>query len=583
MAKDFAPSTLERMLELLDTFYEATENNDSYADMVVASDLFFFSQSGQRDLAEDIPNSLDELESFRKHVSRIQRSMFTGADNPATSADPGERLANIRIHLGTGEVTGNSAAEALFDRPLPCQISDLPLDDPSHVAVERIVANARKGEFQGTSVLPLSFSHRDDVLITRCMKRDGYSIHSDTDPQVQLTISYVHWTADMLAFAISEFGLTDAEVEVLVKLLTGASQAQAADDLGKSRETVKAQAKSILRKFGASQMADVHATALAYAYLGPVGAVTQLAPPAMSGPTLSSARMVNVGQGREVQVFEYGDPDGQPILFWHGLIVGPFFTPHMISSFRAAGLRVIGISRPGFGRSAPPQKWPDYNATVTADTLRVLDHLNLETLTFWVHQAGISFAARAAGAMPGRVRGAAMNGAGVPIRKYMLRKMNRETRVAAATVVHAPQLLEIMLRVGFRTWRKTGPVAFYKEFFGRGGVEQATLTDPEFAKLFELGFLHTSAQDPKAMVWDGRSAMSDWTKEYDHLRDIPQHWIHGDSDQILDASFVEDFLVENGKGPLELVNGYGSDLLFRGFDRVFPKTIQFFGAVNPAG
>ncbi|MEM1301293.1 MAG: alpha/beta fold hydrolase, partial [Pseudomonadota bacterium] len=471
MPKDFSDSTLERMLELLDKFYEATENNDAYADMVVASDLFFFSQSGQRDLADDIPSSLDELESFRKHVSRIERSMFSSADNPATSADPGERLANIRIHLGTGEVTGNSAAEALFQLSLPCRVEDLPLEGPSRVAVDRLVANARDGAFQGTSVLPLSFTHRDDVLITRCMKLDSYSIHSDTDPQVQLTISYVHWTPDMLAFSISEFGLTEAEVEVLVKLLIGASHAQAADELGKSRETVKAQAKSILRKFGASQMTDVHATALAYAYLGPSGAVTQLAPPTMSGPTLSSARIVSVGQGREVQVFEYGDPDGQPILFWHGLIVGPFFTPHMIASFRAAGLRVIGISRPGFGRSSPPVKWAGYNDTVTEDTLRVLDHLQIDRMTFWVHQAGISFAARAAGVLEGRVRGATMNGAGVPIRRHMLRKMNRETRVAAATVVHAPQLLEIMLRVGFRTWRKTGPVSFYREFFGRNGVE----------------------------------------------------------------------------------------------------------------
>ncbi|WP_147124311.1 alpha/beta fold hydrolase [Shimia ponticola] len=583
MPKDFVPSALERMLELLDKLYEASETTDPYAEMVVASDLFFFSQSGQRDLADDIPSSLDELASFRKHITRLQRTLFAEADNPQTAADPGERLANICIHLETNQITGNSAAEALIERSLPCHLDELPLDADSKVAVDRLVANARKGIFQGTSVLPLSFEHREDMLITRCMKRDNYSIHADTDPQVQLTISYVHWTPEVLQFAIKEFGLTEAELEVLLKLLSGSSQTQTAEMLGKSRETVKAQAKSILRKFGATQMADVHATALAYAYLGPTVTVEQLSPPAMSGPTLSSARMVSVGQGREVQVFEYGDPDGQPILFWHGLIVGPFFTPHMIASFRAAGLRVIGISRPGFGRSAPPTRWPDFNATVTEDTQRVLDHLGIDKVAFWVHHAGISFACRAAGAMPGRVLGAAMNGAGVPIRKYMLRKMNRETRVAAATVVYAPQLLEIMLRAGFRTWRKTGPVAFYREFFGKDGVEQQTLTDPEFARLFELGMLHTSAQDPKAMVWDGKSAMSDWSDAYNHLRDLPQHWMHGDVDQILDHSFVEEFLEQEGQNPPLIVKGYGSDLLYRGFDQVFSETRQFFETVNPAG
>ena len=93
--------------------------------------------------------------------------------------------------------------------------------------------------------------------------------------------------------------------------------------LGKSRETVKAQAKSI-HAGGATQMADVHATALAYAYLGPTITVEQLT--ACNVRAYTVQRMVAVIR-REVQVFEYGDPDGQPILFWHGLIVGPFFIP----------------------------------------------------------------------------------------------------------------------------------------------------------------------------------------------------------------------------------------------------------------
>lgn len=569
------------MLGLLDTLYGASEKPDPFSEMVLASDLFFFSQSGKPELAGDIPASLDDLASFRAHIERLQKGLSQDAVS-ATPVNPGDRLANIWIHLNTGQITGNAPAELLLDRSLPADLAALPFAPETQREIRALIKEARAGSFAGSKVLPISVEHRDDVMVARCLKLDSYAMDHDTDPRLQLTVSFIAWSPDMLAFAEREFGLTQAETQVLSHLLSGASQSDVADRQGKSRETVKAQAKSILRKFGAAQMSEVQATALAYAYLGAPGLVDTLDAPRLSDRVVSFSRMVPVGQGREVQVFEYGAKDGQPVLFWHGLILGPFFTPNMIEQFRTRGLRVIGISRPGFGRSAPPQDWAMFNRTVTEDTVKVVDHLRLDQMCFWVHQAGISFACRAAGALKGRVKGAAMNGAGVPIAPHMLREMNRTTRVAAATVVHAPQLLELMLNVGFRTWRKTGPVAFYREFFGRGGVEQQTLEDPEFAKLFELGFLHTSAQHPKAMVRDGMSAMSDWSAEFDHF-DFPQHWMHGDSDQILDARFVAAFLEARGLPPLILREGFGSDLLYRDFDYVISETSQFFHGLNPVG
>ena len=85
------------------------------------------------------------------------------------------------------------------------------------------------------------------------------------------------------------------------------------------------------------------------------------------------------------------------------------------------------------------------------------------------------------------------------------------------------------------------------------------------------------------MVWDGKSAMSDWSGAYNHIRDLPQHWMHGNEDQILDHSFVEEFLEQEGQNPPLVLKGFGSDLLFRGFDQVFHETRQFFETVNPAG
>ncbi|MEP5153537.1 alpha/beta fold hydrolase [Planktotalea sp.] len=580
MSEDIAPQTMGRMLELLDHLYVAAEGDEPLGDLIKASDLFFFSQSDRRGLLDDIPASLEAFDAFRKHIDRIERAVGSKDATAETTSHVDSHLASFQVEMTSEIVTGNATAEALFGVSFPVDFNELPFTAESQNELRALLRDVRSGVFQGVRVLPFVLEHREDVLIARCTKFETFTDDENYIPVLQFTVSYVKWTKELLSFASSDYGVSDAEIEVLLELLDGASQVKAAERLGKSKETVKAQAKSILRKFGAAQMSDVHTSALAYAFLGRGSRVQDMIAPIVPHAPMSGSKMMPVGQLRSVEVWEYGAPDGLPIVFWHGLVLGPFFSPKMIERFNAENIRVICISRPGFGRSSPPVRWPDYDETVTADTVAVLDELGVDKMIFWVHQAGISFACRAAGALKGRVLGAAMNGAGVPIRPHMLSKMNRHTRVAAATVLHAPKLLEMMLRVGFRTWRISGPVPYFRQFFGKNGVEQDALKQPDIANLFELGFLHTTSQSPDGMIWDGKSAMLDWFEEYRHF-DFPQHWMHGTEDQILDASFVAEFLKEQGQPPLIIMQGYGSDLLYRGFDQVFDETLAFFRGLNP--
>jgi DNA-binding CsgD family transcriptional regulator/pimeloyl-ACP methyl ester carboxylesterase len=582
MTSPVSPQTFDRVLKFLDALYAAAESDQPYGDFVHASDLFFFSQTDQRALLEDTPASLEALNGFRRHVERIEKIAEISYEPSDASGDLDSALACFVINAQNKQVTGNATASHLMDRQLPCDLSALPLSDESMTLARQLLSDVRDGSFQGIQTLPLSFEHRGEVLVARAIKMGGFAAHDQDAPTLQFTVSYVMWTRQILSFAITEFDLTEAEVEVLQQLLQGASQAEAAQCLGKSKETVKAQAKSILRKFRATQMVEVQTIARAYAFLGQHTRVDRLKAPRPIDKAVSGSRMVDVGQLRSVEVWEYGAVDGFPVLFWHALILGPFFSPRMVAAFQKANLRVICVSRPGFGRSSPPLRWEGYNATVTADAVSVVDQLGLSTMAFWVHQGGISFACRAAEKLSGRVLGASMNGAGIPIQPHMLSKMNKTTRVAAATVMHAPKLLEMMLRYGFKLWRMAGPKQFFRQFFGADGVEQQALQDPEYAPLFELSFLHSSAQVPDAIIWDGKAAMQNWHDAYRHF-DFPQQWLHGDRDQILDAGYVAEFLIEEDQAPLIMFEGYGTDLLYRGFDKVFPPTLQFFRSLNPKG
>ncbi|WP_425607344.1 alpha/beta fold hydrolase [Halomontanus rarus] len=64
-------------------------------------------------------------------------------------------------------------------------------------------------------------------------------------------------------------------------------------------------------------------------------------------------RTVVVGDGRQLSYAEYGDPDGEPVLLFHGTpgsrLLGQLFDEEA----RRHGIRLLSPDRPGYGRSTP--------------------------------------------------------------------------------------------------------------------------------------------------------------------------------------------------------------------------------------
>lgn len=64
-----------------------------------------------------------------------------------------------------------------------------------------------------------------------------------------------------------------------------------------------------------------------------------------------SADLVTLRSGRRLEVREYGDPNGTPILFFHGLIGSHHQASPIDEPARRLGLRIIAPNRPGVGKS----------------------------------------------------------------------------------------------------------------------------------------------------------------------------------------------------------------------------------------
>jgi len=114
--------------------------------------------------------------------------------------------------------------------------------------------------------------------------------------------------------------------------------------------------------------------------------------------------------GRALAYAEFGDPGGKPLFFFHGMPGSRLFRPDDAVTARL-GIRLIGVDRPGYGRSdfQPGRRildWP-------ADLACLADHLGLDRFAVAGHSGGGPYVSACAWALPERVKAAAiLSGAG---------------------------------------------------------------------------------------------------------------------------------------------------------------------------
>lgn len=94
---------------------------------------------------------------------------------------------------------------------------------------------------------------------------------------------------------------------------------------------------------------------------------------------LPSARLLELSDNRTLEYFEFGDPQGVPILYHHGMPGSAMEAAAMHEVFLRHGLKLISPNRPGIGSSSPAQEY--CLAQITADTQALLDHLGHSKVT----------------------------------------------------------------------------------------------------------------------------------------------------------------------------------------------------------
>ncbi len=116
-------------------------------------------------------------------------------------------------------------------------------------------------------------------------------------------------------------------------------------------------------------------------------------------------REIRLPDSRRLAYATWGDPQGRPVLFFHGMPSSRLQFPDP-SAASELGVRVITVDRPGSGRSDPQ---PGHRiADWTADVLGLADALGLDRFGVVGWSAGAPYALACAALIPDRLTGAAI-------------------------------------------------------------------------------------------------------------------------------------------------------------------------------
>ena len=458
-------------------------------------------------------------------------------------------------------ITANSQAQTLFDHVCTGRVSNLPIDADGVKALQGFLQELTQGVQTLERIVFLRFethTPRSALAHCRAIKIDAQHM------ALHLSLSYFDWTPEILASLQEALGLTDSEGLVLQGILDGRTQKEIAAERKRSLDTIKSQIKAVLRKAGCPKMTDLSHLCTSIAYV--IGQSESKIQDNTSQEWVTprqNLHLLPVSSTRTLAYYEYGDPRGKPILFFHGFFQGPFFLDHMKSGLLKEGLRLIAPSRPYFGYTSPPPNTKHYTATVQDDLDALLAHLKLgDHITLMAHHGGANHGFRFAARYKNRVSGMVMVGARLPMTSEHIAQMSQQARTVSAASRHAPSVIKLLATLGIKVYKKKGMDEFLRTRYAPNAVDQACLANPVIKQKLCEGLYHFMQQGSEAFVQDGQAQMSDWTAELDGV-DCPQSWVHGRHCHILNPKFLAKYIELNPSHGLQVLEQAGFNILYQ--------------------
>ncbi|MFB9149737.1 helix-turn-helix transcriptional regulator [Roseovarius ramblicola] len=493
-------------------------------------------------------------------------------DGLAAMLAPFERVAAMVLD-GSGAVrAANPAARQVLGIGTRAALADLPLHEDDRPALAAALAMLLTDRRKDTAMLRLRGDgpgHLMVLRLQRCTAPDGTDLVLAASNGLRLPEGF----CDILRQA---FDLTRAEGDILCRLVDCRSIAEIAAERGRSPDTIRAQIKSILAKTETHSQVELVRLALSMIDMTSATVTSATARPAgPAGPDRQHAsgappfRSLIAPDGRRVAWRVLGAETGRPLLYLpldFGLVRWP---ARAEAEARARGLRVIVPLRPGYGPSDMVARNADYDATMLADTARILDAEGVPRCPVLSIGGDLYYAMRLARHDQARITGILACAGMLPLtRRAQFERMDKWHRFILAGAKFTPHLLPFMVKAGFILARRIGKSGFVHAVYGKSGADIATFSDPEVREAIvsgsevALSATHSAHEAFARQLVCGQ--LEDWTADLVALRGaLPVILMNGAQDPQVPRATYEEFRRDHPWIEYHLFEDAGQLLFFR--------------------
>jgi len=245
---------------------------------------------------------------------------------------------------------------------------------------------------------------------------------------------------------------------------------------------------------------------------------------------------VRLSDGRSIGIASVGREDGFPIIHAHGSDMSRLEVKLFAAQADAAGVRLIGLDRPGVGRSDPKPgsrllDWPD-------DVLEVADRLGIEQFAVEGLSAGGPYALACACKIPQRLIACGLIST-FPPPDLIRRAGTRSMRAIEWMGAHAPRLLLLFARLGRRMIGYDA--ASIEKFFVRsaahlGAADQQLLSNSEIRGQFAQAMAESFRQGAQGNLEVVLALAGSWGFQVEQVAFERVFLWHGEQDRIVSVA-----------------------------------------------
>ncbi|SLN58631.1 Alpha/beta hydrolase family protein [Falsiruegeria litorea R37] len=396
------------------------------------------------------------------------------------------------------------------------------------------------------------------VLTTDATPRHLIARIVDDNGEARLVIEGLdyRWTGEAEQLLVTSFGLSKAEVDVVRNLMAGRSLREMAALSGRSEHTVRNQAKSVLSKTGAPGQVDlIRLVAFLVGSEGPSMA-------SHPGAVELHSELRSMDTGLQMQLFQCGDPNGQPVIYLHGMLDGMAPLHHLQTQGSLRGYRVIAPVRPGYGQSETVSSPEEALNSGVAHINELIACMGLEQPVILGHMAGALHGHVACSSLHGRVKGmVAVAGGGPVLRMKQISKMAPRQRVMAYTARFAPALLPFFVRAGIALVDSDDVPKFMDTLYKPGSHERQVVDRLDLAELMYAGYRFAAQAGAAGFTSDGHLMVRNWLAMIQGSTTPVLH-LHGALDPVIPACATERFVGEHDNMSMRLFRDAGQFLIY---------------------